>query len=517
MKNFKYFDIIICFVVLLAGVYIHIISNLGFDLSKIPGDLGDSRFNNYILEHGYLYITGKVQYFWSAPFMYPEQNVIALSDNLIGSMPFYAIYRFLGINTETSFQLWFITITLLNYASATFVFYKLTKNLSIASLGAYIFAFSLVMFGQYTHLQVIPKFIIPFAFYFTILFFRNYQLKYFLFALLSLVYQFYCGIYLGFLLSLGFGFYFLLNIIAKNKQFFVFFKQQKFTLMFLGCILLSGLLLYPLMMPYYKMSKLLGVREFAFIFDTLPTIKSYFYIPKGSILWHFLEKTGESIPYNWEHYLFVGGIPILSLLIFILFIKKFNSENKMMAFSLILILLFTIKIGNFTIYKLIYFIPGFGSLRAIGRVVHLELFFYAMILVSVLLFFYNKVRFNKIFIITILLLIIADQFIDKTIAINYNKENAQNRTKEIVNLLENKNVKQYNAFAICVKNKEELYKYNIDAMIASQVVNKPTINGYSGTCMGKNCDFIVNLDTISLYDYLNFNWIKKNEVLVIQR
>jgi len=189
----------------------------------------------------------------------------------------------------------------------------------------------------------------------------------------------------------------------------------------------------------------------------------------------------------------------------------------MMAFSLILILLFTIKIGNFTIYKLIYFIPGFGSLRAIGRVVHLELFFYAMILVSVLLFFYNKVRFNKIFIITILLLIIADQFIDKTIAINYNKENAQNRTKEIVNLLENKNVKQYNAFAICVKNKEELYKYNIDAMIASQVVNKPTINGYSGTCMGKNCDFIVNLDTISLYDYLNFNWIKKNEVLVIQR
>src|SRR6185295_11716620 len=81
---------------LLAGLYFVPIKIFGPGFSKIPGDLGDARFNNYILEHGHKYLTGKVDRYWDAPFMYPYKNVIALSDNLLGTVPVYSAFRMMG-------------------------------------------------------------------------------------------------------------------------------------------------------------------------------------------------------------------------------------------------------------------------------------------------------------------------------------------------------------------------------------------------------------------------------------
>jgi hypothetical protein len=47
---------------------------LFFKANQIPGDLGDSRFNMYVLEHGYRWLTGLDASFWSAPFFYPFTN-----------------------------------------------------------------------------------------------------------------------------------------------------------------------------------------------------------------------------------------------------------------------------------------------------------------------------------------------------------------------------------------------------------------------------------------------------------
>lgn len=110
-----------------------------------------------------------------------------------------------------------------------------------------------------------------------------------------------------------------------------------------------------------------------------------------------------------------------------------------------------------------------------------------------------------------------DQYIDKSKTVSYYKQDAQSRKNDIVYSLKNNNIVHYTTFAICTSDKDQSYLYNIDAMMASQVVSKPTVNGYSGTCIGVNCDFISNLDTISLYKYLNYSWISKNKVLVIQK
>lgn len=515
-NKIKSFDLIIFFMLLFSGIFFHIFSNIGLDFSKIPGDLGDSRFNNYILENGYLYITGINKYFWDASFMFPMKNIIALSDSLMGTMPFYGFFRMTGLDAETSFQSWFICISLLNFLCAAFIFYKLSNNLAIASIGAYIFAFNIVMVGQYNHLQTLPKFIIPFAFYFLILFFKEFKLKFFLFALLAVVYQFYCGMYLGFLLTMGLILFFTLNIAFEFKLLLNKIKNWKWTISLMLISLLSLCLLFPLMKPYYTMSKVIGVWDLNSFFYTLPSIKSYFFIVGGNLIWPFFENTGKDIPIYWEHFLFVGGVPIVLMLFYIYFIKRFSNNNKIFLFTLLLLIILTIRIGDFSFYRYIYNIPGFGSMRALGRIIHIELFFFSIIAVSFLSFAYNKIKYKKIFIILTFCTLLIDQYFNPNVVNTFNKVDAQQRTEYIIKSLTNSSVQNYSAFAVCAQNNDQSMFINIDAMLASQAILKPTINGYSSTCVGPICDFLYTSDTTSLYNWLYVNNINKDSVLVIK-
>src|SRR3981081_1739179 len=84
--------------------------SLFFRFDAIPGDLGDTRFNMCVLEHGFRWIKGIDKSFWSAHFLYPATNVIAYSDNHLGTVLFYAFFRFLGLDRETAYQGWAFVI-----------------------------------------------------------------------------------------------------------------------------------------------------------------------------------------------------------------------------------------------------------------------------------------------------------------------------------------------------------------------------------------------------------------------
>ena len=107
---------------LLCGIWFISLGAVHFDLVFYPGDLGDARFNNYLLEHGYRYLVGQDKYFWNADFMYPEAEVISYSDNLLGTVPFYALCRVFGADRETAFQIWYLLMVVLNYTAAFFFF-----------------------------------------------------------------------------------------------------------------------------------------------------------------------------------------------------------------------------------------------------------------------------------------------------------------------------------------------------------------------------------------------------------
>ncbi|MFT5779405.1 MAG: hypothetical protein ACI837_002363, partial [Crocinitomicaceae bacterium] len=147
--------------VYLFGLWYFCLRILGPSFEFLPGDLGDSRFINYLLEHGYQWSAGNAPDFWSAGFMYPFENSVALSDNMLGTMPLYGFWRMFGISQETSYQLWWIVICSLNYWSAYYVMKRWFSRWDLAIIAAWIFAFTIFNLGQINYMQMVIRFMVP--------------------------------------------------------------------------------------------------------------------------------------------------------------------------------------------------------------------------------------------------------------------------------------------------------------------------------------------------------------------
>ena len=171
---------LLVFATFCIGMYIVPLQMMHFDLSFIPGDLGDARLNNYFLEHGFKWVAGQVGSFWNAPFFYPTVRTIAFSDNHLGTLPIYVLFRFLHFDRETSYQLWFFVIFTLNYFSCAWVLKKFSVNALGMAVGAFIFTFSLPVIARLGHSQLLPRYMIPLAFYFTISYLEKPDIKKFL-------------------------------------------------------------------------------------------------------------------------------------------------------------------------------------------------------------------------------------------------------------------------------------------------------------------------------------------------
>ena len=247
---------------LVLGLYFMILNVTGIDFCYLPGDLGDGRFNTYILEHAHQYFSGNLDSFWSAPFMHPEKEIITFSDNLLGTAPLYSIFRVFGADIFTAFQLWFVLIAILNYSTGYLFLNWLLKNRYAAVLGAFVFAFSLALQSQIAHAQTFPRFFIPLAIWMSLLFMQELKPKFFFLTLFFTVMQFYSGIYLGFMLTIPLIFLFLIILIKKRKELFQHLKQWKWILKILVAISINALLLQVLMTPYYNRSIQVGENLF---------------------------------------------------------------------------------------------------------------------------------------------------------------------------------------------------------------------------------------------------------------
>ena len=53
------------------SLWLIVIRPLGPNLTRMPSDLGDARFNNYILEHDYRWITGQDSSLMDCPLFLP--------------------------------------------------------------------------------------------------------------------------------------------------------------------------------------------------------------------------------------------------------------------------------------------------------------------------------------------------------------------------------------------------------------------------------------------------------------
>jgi len=358
-------------------------------LTYLPGDLGDSRLNNYFLENIYLFLTQASPSLIHLSFFYPFPYVMGFSDNLFGAFPVYFVSRLFTGNSETAFAFWYGFSYVVNYFSAYYAFRKLNLGILSAIIGALIFTFSFPVSAQMGHVQLAYRFGVPLAIFTLIFFLKNKSWNFFFLSFFWLVWQFYCSIYIGFFLAIFlisiFLIYFFSELITykdrkleMHDEFIEGWKVIKWprkiiwTLFFLALLCSLAALFYP----YLRVSQLYGAkRSIEEIATMLPRPSSYFLID-GSWLWSFLSKDIVNIPMRHEHQIFFGGLPLLLAFAGLIFRR---ASGNLFAFwliflSFIIVVIFSISINSHSIWLLFAQLPVFSAIRAVTRIILVLLF-----------------------------------------------------------------------------------------------------------------------------------------------
>jgi hypothetical protein len=485
------------FFLFVLGMWLVILQPMGVNFILVPGDLGDARLNNYILEHFYHWITGVTKDYWNAPFFYPFQGTIAFSDNLLGSAPFYALLRWIGIDMISAFQGWYIFGSLLNFATAGYVLLRMKFNPLAVGMGAFIFAFSLPVTAQENHVQLVYHFCIPLACFYLWQFHEKPRLHYLVLLIVFVVWQFYLTIYMGiFLVLLLVILIILFPFVVEGKAYkkwFLFWPQRVkkawssagITKRLLTSVIIVGLILVmvALIFPYYRISRLYNFsRNWSEVYQMLPRLKS-FLLADNSLLWKHLSSLTSNIPHRVEHQLFPGLAVILLALVGIIYI--FRIKNNRLAWlhlgAAAVLIGLTINIKGITLYHLIWSLPGLNSVRAITRIILVILWPLSVFTAWTVNRIQQDFGFQHQWISSatngaaLLLVLESALYLHTT----YNKIDAQARLVSISQQLP-ANIPANPILFVARDQDEPFWSKEIDAMLLSQQLNWPTLNGYSG-------------------------------------
>lgn len=511
---------------LVAGLIFISFQVVGFSFSHFPGDLGDGRLVLYFLEHAYKYFTFQIDSFWSAPFMYPEAKTIAYSENLIGSMPFYAIFRVFGFDPFTAYQLWYLVVAALNFLTCYFFLKYVFKNPYAAILGAMVFAFSMALQSQLTHAQTVPRFAIPLAFWMLVKFKDNFEPKYFFAAVLFVVYQIYCGIYLGFMLIVPFTAFLILMVIQNYEQLKINFSNKIWKRQIIKSLLINVVILAPLIIPYLGRNIAPNFKHYLHISNSIPTLISYFYSQQGSLLWDFLSETGAGRAAWWDHQIFTGGISTICFFIVLGIISsrlyktrmclKTLSSLYLMLFAGFITFFIFLRIESISAYIFIYFLPGFSSMRSLTRIINIELLFFAISTAWVFKYIFDKAKkLSFVLFLIFVSLFITDNYFYRDEVYITDKNIAISRTNIIDSLLST--IPKHSIISYepaCDKN-DAIY-FHIDAMLAAQKHNLYSVNGYTASCPGDYAPFWDNIDEISRNNWLSSKDITFDTLYVVK-
>ena len=478
------------------GIWLVVIKPLGTHWEFVPGDLGDARFNNYILEHFVRWLSGADLSYWDAPFFYPFRNVIAFSDNLLGSAFFYAGFRWAGLDMETAYQGWSVLGFVLNYAAALYVLSRLKFHPLAVSLGAFFFTFGLPLLAQESHAQLLYRFGIPLTCLFFWQFFEEPKLGRLAVLLFWFVWQFYLTIYLGVFLSMlllafGIALPFTIPSISFKERLAVW--PRKFMQAWsdttpvsriLSMLALTGLgaCFFLLMQPYFSAAKHYGLSRSWYEIST-PGLQEYLWAFQSQI-WEPISRYFTNSSNSTEQQLFPGLAVIL--LIISGLAAQLRSKAPLLArvnlWVTAALILLTLNFNGNSAYWLFWNLPGLKSIRAVGRIelvlmwpiaVYITWAAHELLQQSL----QKSARFIWVYFLILGLLIAESTFFSHH---SYSKPDAQRRLVTLEKTIPVSLPQNPILFMKDPVSTEFDYIQELDAMLVAQHLSMPTLNGYSG-------------------------------------
>jgi hypothetical protein len=520
--------LLLLFAVFFIGLFSYPLAVLGLDFSYMPGDLGDARFINYVLEHGYQFILGNRDSFYDAPFFFPAKNVLAMSDNMLGHLPIYSFFRLLHFSREEALQGWWLSLFALNYFISFICFYKYSKNFLGALLVAYLFSFSILNLVQLNYLQINAKFLLPLLFLFYMKWLETKQSKFLNFFLLvfftQLVFSIYYSVFMiVFIVVLSITHILTTKSIKPFKNLFVQFKTYAYTFLIL-LVVVAASIFY--LLPYLKSADETGVRNYESIQSNIPEFQTYMSAHPASRWTDTIGLGDKYFPHNyWLHEYFPGIFYYLTLLsiVLLLIIKPkliLSYHLKLMTISFLLLFFISLKwSNNFSPLKYFYDIQFFAPIAFVSRIIFMldVLFLFIMVQVLSKLFFTtNNYLKGSLYIACFAFIFFDNQLSNSDAIVRIPKQNILNRYKQLEKIIGNKDLKDKKAVAIVYEDSLKIkFNFILDAMLISQTYNLNCINGYSSNAPKYANKFWTKPTRTELNNWCKINSLDSSRVLVI--
>ncbi len=451
-------------------------------LAQIPGDLGDARLINYLLEHTWRWLLREPLHcdIWSPPVFYPATNTAAYSDLLFSAAPFYWCWRAIGLHPAAAFSCWLLTVSSLNYLAMYVLLARGLRLRSLASaLGALLFAAGNGRVAEMVHPQLYVHFYTIAAVYALVRFFEtaagstSSRLSPGAWCgvfCLGCVLQIYASFYLGWFLVLGL---LIAAVVACSRPptrqaLFAALRQQRWATT--GWSAVAGLLAAPLAWHYLLAVRDVGMRDWGSVANGLPLPQSWFLVAPGNWLY---DRLPWLIGRDNEPTLGVGLLTTLLAAWGLLQERKRAVAVFFLLWTAAGLILLATRIGPITLWFVVYLgVPGGAAVRAAYRIGLLVLFAVA---VGAACFIHERKRVWAAAVLALLCLLEQGRTPP-----TFSKSESRRRIQETAARVP----PGCRAFLFTPRgdpdNLVEIAAAHLDAMDAELETGVPTINGYSG-------------------------------------
>ncbi len=217
--------------------------------SAIAPDLGDPLFNLSILKWGAGQWAAGLPDYWSAPFFFPLERTITLSDHLLGPSAFVALFTALVPNAVAAYNFLFLSSFVLSGLATFWVLRQCGLGRAAAFAGGLIFAFSPFRMDQRSHLQILLAQWVPLVLWFWDRLLAERTGKKAVLFLLFYALHLSGGNYLAYMIHLPMAA--ILAVRARELRSELFSRRSLAVLapVALGCILLLAAVFYPYTVP----------------------------------------------------------------------------------------------------------------------------------------------------------------------------------------------------------------------------------------------------------------------------
>lgn len=469
--------------IFLTGLWFFFKQLIVTKFDAVPGDLGDSRFNALVLEHGYRFLRHDAwhQAFWSPKWsFFPHKNILAYSDNLLGTLPLYALARWVGLGEMAAFNAWIVLLSVANFAAMFLLLRGLQLSRLGAALGGFVFAFAMPRGAQLNHVQLFAQFFTPLCFY-CLVQLRQVRPWAVWGAVGCLVMQLYAAVYLGWFLALALGISVIVAAVlaARSRDFRATLGVcfRRLWLHAVAATLLGAAALLPMAIHYARAQAEVGPRQYGEISMMLPRISSYVVPANYTAVYHWLLGISKRLPYAQEHTLFAGFAVILCSIVMLVSLMRAprtitkNGWNYVWIAIWLSTIVATLFVNGSLWQLLRHAIPGAGAIRAVSRIVLLQLLALGVAAAWAVSWLEKRAGVFAAGLLAVLVIV------ENSGAANYHFS-AREHAARIARVKSELTGKPCAAFLLTGTG--EAYRTHLDAMWASLETKTPTVNGYSG-------------------------------------